>query len=215
DYYHVGVIGYGATVGTRFVGHLASKELSPISLIANSPTRIEERSKKIDDGAGGLIDQTIKFPIWFDPIADGGTPMCQALGQAKTIIQNWINDHQTCFPPILINITDGEATDGDPTEIANDIRAIASLDGNTLLFNVHVSSQKASPIEFPDHEGGLPDEYARRLFRMSSTLPTHLQNAARQEGYRILEASKGFVFNADIVSVIRFLDIGTRPSNLR
>ena len=27
--------------------------------------------------------------------------------------------------------------------------------------------------------------------------------------------ARGFVFNADIVAVIRFLDIGTRPSNLR
>jgi len=50
---------------------------------------------------------------------------------------------------------------------------------------------------------------------MSSILPTHIQNAAKQEGYNITETSRGFVFNADIVSVIRFLDIGTRPSNLR
>jgi hypothetical protein len=31
----------------------------------------------------------------------------------------------------------------------------------------------------------------------------------------ITETSRGFAFNADMVSLIRFLDIGTRPSNLR
>jgi hypothetical protein len=31
----------------------------------------------------------------------------------------------------------------------------------------------------------------------------------------VSDGMRGFVFNADIVSVIRFLDIGTRPSNLR
>lgn len=215
DYYHIGVIGYGATVGSGFSGHLSAQDLSPISLIANSPSRIEERTKKVDDGAGGLVDQTIKFPIWFDPAADGGTPMCQALDRAKSIIQNWINGHPSCFPPIVINITDGEATDGDPTEKAEEIKRLSNVDGNVLVFNIHVSSHNAIPIEFPDKEDGLPDQFAKLLFRMSSILPTHIQNAAKQEGFRISEATRGFVFNADMVSLIRFLDIGTRPSNLR
>lgn len=215
DYYHIGVIGYGATVGSGFSGHLAGQDLSPISMIANSPSRIEERTKKVDDGAGGLVDQTIKFPIWFDPVADGGTPMCQALDRAKSIIQNWINGHPSCFPPIVINITDGEATDGDPTEKAEELKRLSNVDGNVLVFNIHLSSHNAIPIEFPDKEDGLPDQFAKLLFRMSSVLPTHIQNAAKQEGFRISEATRGFVFNADLVSLIRFLDIGTRPSNLR
>jgi len=215
DYYHVGVIGYGASVGSAFAGSLAGKDLIPISQVANSPTRIEERTKKVEDGAGGLVDQVIKFPIWFDPIANGETPMCRALEQAKAIVEGWITQHPSCFPPIVINITDGEATDGDPSNIANEIKSLASSDGNVLLFNVHLSSQRANPIEYPDSDDALPDEFARLLFSMSSILPTHIQNAAKQEGYHISEASRGFVFNADIVSVIRFLDIGTRPSNLR
>lgn len=215
DYYHVGVIGYGASVGSGFVGPLTGMNLAPISQIANSPTRIEERSKKVDDGAGGLVDQTVKFPIWFDPIANGGTPMCQALAQASTIIQDWISQHPSCFPPIVINITDGEATDGNPSNAASEIRGLSSSDGNVLLFNVHLSSQRSNPIEFPDSDTELPDEFARLLFNMSSNLPTHIQNAAKQEGYHVSETSRGFVFNADIISVIRFLDIGTRPSNLR
>jgi hypothetical protein len=45
---------------------------------------------------------------------------------------------------------------------------------------------------------------------MSSVLPPPLQDAARGEGFRVEEGTRGFVFNADLVSVIRFLDIGTR-----
>lgn len=215
DYYHVGVIGYGATVKSGFTFNISEDLLAPISLIANSPLRIEERSKKVDDGAGGLVDQTIKFPIWFDPIANGGTPMCQVLTEAKNVITSWLNEHPNCFPPIVINITDGEATDGNPQLNANDIKEMASTDGNVLLFNVHISSKNTSPIEFPDSLENLPDEFAKLLFEMSSLLPAHIQSAAKQEGYKISEISRGFVFNADIVSIIRFLDIGTRPSNLR
>ena len=107
DYFYVGVIGYGATVGPSFSGSLAGKELVAVSEIANSPARIEERVKKVDDGAGGLVDQKVKFPIWFEPTANGGTPMCQALGNAKSILQKWMGQHPNSFPSVVIHITDG------------------------------------------------------------------------------------------------------------
>ncbi len=215
DYYHVGVIGYGTTIGSAFIGALAGKELAPISEIATMPARVEERTKKVDDGVGGLVDQTIKFPIWFDPIADGGTPMCQALSRAQGILSGWLKKYPDCFPPIAINITDGESTDGDPASAANGIKSLASSDGNVLLFNVHVSSQRAMPIEFPDSETGLPDQYAHLLFRISSPLPDYMRSIAQQEGIAVSDGTRGFVFNGNMVSVIKFLDIGTRPSNLR
>ena len=74
DYYHVGLIGYGKAVGPGFAGAIAGREMVPISEIAESPARLEERTKKIPDGAGGLIEQTVRVPVWLDPIADGGTP---------------------------------------------------------------------------------------------------------------------------------------------
>jgi hypothetical protein len=187
----------------------------PISQIANNPIRIEDRTQKVSDGAGGLVQQTVKFPIWFDPEANGGTPMCQAIRLARNSLQEWVGAHPDSFPPIVFNITDGEATDGDPAEEAGSIRQLATNDGGVLLFNIHVSSQAGKAVEFPDREEDLPDDFARALFRMASTLPPHLQDAARGEGYKVSEASRGFVFNADAVSVIQFLDIGTRPANLR
>lgn len=215
DYYDVGVIGYGQKVGPAFGGSLAGRDLAPISEIADNPERVEERTRKIDDGAGGLVDQTVKFPVWFDAVAKGGTPMCQAMGCAEATLSNWISGHAASFPPIVINITDGESTDGEPTAPAEKLKALATDDGNALLFNVHLSSQRATPIEFPDDATQLPDKYAQLLFDISSPLPSHMRSAAAAEGYAVTDGSRGFVFNADIVSVIRFLDIGTRPSNLR
>lgn len=215
DYYHVGVIGYGNNVGPAFSGPLSGKELAPVSEIANAPARIEERTRKVDDGTGGLVDQSIKFPVWFDAVANGGTPMRQALSCAQGILAGWIAQHSDGFPPIVINITDGESTDGDPTQPAEAITSLATSDGNTLLFNVHLSSQRAEPVQFPDGEAELPDQYAKLLFRMSSPLPDFMRSVAQQEGFPVGDGARGFVFNADMVSVIQFLDIGTRPSNLR
>jgi len=215
DYFHVGVIGYGAQVGPAFSGALAGQQLVPISQVGNSPARVEQRNKKLPDGAGGLVDQTVRFPIWFEPVANGGTPMSQALGQAKSILENWLTQHPNCFPPIVINITDGEATDGDPTNAADEVRKLKSSDGEVLLFNIHCSSQKAQPVVFPNSDAGLPDKFAQQLFRLSSALPPQMASVARNEGLNANEGAKGFVFNAGMVEVIKALDIGTRPSTLR
>jgi uncharacterized protein YegL len=215
DYYDVGVIGYGAAVGPAFSGPLSGKELVPIGEVANQPARVEERTKKVDDGAGGLIDQSIKFPVWFEAIASGGTPMCQAMGRAQSILGRWVTEQPTSFPPIVINITDGQATDGDPAAAANALKDLKTEDGQILLFNIHVSSRPASPIEFPSDESRLPDDYAKHLFRMSSLLPDYMKSIAMEEGIPIGDSPRGFVFNGDMVSVIRFLDIGTRPTSLR
>src|SRR5579872_3354196 len=137
DYFNVGVIGYGNRVGPGFGGSLAGRELVPISDVGNMPARVDERVKKSDDGTGGILEQKIRMPIWFDPIAEGGTPMCNALAQAHTIVQRWLSQHPDSFPPVVIHITDGESTDGDPEQLMKALTGLMSSDGNTLLFNIH------------------------------------------------------------------------------
>lgn len=215
DYFHIGIVGYGQSVGSAWGGALAGREVVPISEIGNNPARIEERSKKVDDGAGGLLEQKVKFPIWFDPIANGGTPMCQALNYAKTILTKWVGEHPNGYPPLVIHITDGESTDGDPSAVADAVKSLQTSDGAALLFNLHLSATNSSPITFPDSDGALPDQYAKMLFGMSSVMPSQMRSLAAGDGFAVGEASRGYVFNADLISLIQFLDIGTRPSNLR
>jgi hypothetical protein len=141
--------------------------------------------------------------------------MCQALTLAHDVLARWLPEHPDSFPPIVINITDGEATDGNPSTAAAALRNLAGSDGNVLLFNIHLSSKGARPIEFPDTTANLPDQHAQQMFELSSLLTPTMRAIAEGEGYTVSEGSRGFVFNADMVSVIKFLDIGTRPSNLR
>lgn len=216
NYYFVGVIGYGTQVCSAFKGTLGGRELVPISDIAHFPLRIEERTKLTDDGLGGLIKQTVKFPIWLDATAEGKTPLCTTLIYAQEIIKAWLAEHPDCFPPIVINMTDGAATDGNPLLPAKNLRNLASNGGNVLFFNIHFSSQIAQPIEFPDNEAILPNKYAVQLFRMSSLLPSYMREiAAKEYTIPVSEHTRGFTFHADMVAVIKFLDIGTRPSHFR
>lgn len=215
DYYDVGVISYGRQVEPALVGELAGRALASISAVANHPARIEERKSQEDDGDGGLSEVSVRFPVWFDAKAAGATPMCEALKLAHTTLQKWVTEHPYSFPPIVINITDGESTDGDPVADASALRALETQDGHVLLFNCHISGTAGEATLFTDTEEGLPDQYAKLLFTMSSELPPAIRESAEREGFEVSEQTRGFAFNADLVELIRFLDIGTRPSNLR
>lgn len=212
NYFFIGAIGYGLTVGPAFTGSFSGKDLVPISELADTPTRVEERTKREDDGAGGVLERSIRFPIWFDPIANGQTPMCVAFQKAQSILQQWLNDpaHRDCYPPIVINITDGEATDGDPSFNAESMKQLSTDDGNVLLFNIHVSSSSVlTPIFYPNEENELPDAYAKLLFRMSSQLTEKMKEDINASGIQIKDNSRAFVFNADITAMIKALETGT------
>jgi hypothetical protein len=220
DYFHVGVIGYGERVQplvTPAESVDGGAGLIPISALADRPKRMEERVKSVATAGGEEKEQRVKFPIWFDPHAKNGTPMCQALDLAAQQVRDWIDRHPSSFPPVVMNVTDGEATDGDPLQYAQQLRSFATDDGEVLLFNVHLSESEAPAVELPSSRDELPRdaEYAEDLFQMSSTLPFQMRSAAENEGYRVDLDTRGFIFNADPVALVKFLEIGTRPSNLR
>jgi hypothetical protein len=215
DYFHIAVLGYGRHVGPALGGPLEGRPIVSVSDIAQSPLRIEDRMQKVSDGIGGLVDQVVKFPVWLDPHSDNGTPMCAALQLAHELLDQWTAGHPDAFPPVVINVSDGEGNDGNPLEQAHSLTSLSTSDGNVLLFNVHLSAQHGQPIEFPGSPDGLPDAFAKTLFQISSVLPPGLQDVARAEGYAVNDSTRGFTFQADPVAVIKFLDIGTRPANLR
>lgn len=215
EYFDIGVIGYGQMVGQVLQGTLAGRDFVPISQIAFNPVRLENRNKKVADGAGGLVEQSFQFPVWLDPVHNGATPMCEALRRAKVAVETWAGGHFNSYPPTVIHVTDGESTDGDPSGLAQEIRSISTNDGPACLYNLHLSSTAAKPITFPGSETELPDQFARLLFGMSTPLPERIRSEAGAEGYAVSDGSRGFAFNADLVEAIRFIDIGTRVSGLR
>lgn len=208
-YFDVAVIGYGGQVAPALGGNLAGRDLVPIVDIGEYPLRVEERTRKVDDGVGGLIEQKVRFPVWFEARATGGTPMCAALEYARKLLAGWIAQHPDSFPPIVLNITDGESTDGDPRPAAMALTALSTTDGHVTLYNAHISALSSKAVVFPDQPTGLPDVYAEVLFEMSSRLPHVALVNATAKGHQLSDGARGFVFNAQPTELIEFLDIGT------
>ncbi|MDO4636956.1 MAG: VWA domain-containing protein [Lautropia sp.] len=216
DYFEIGVIGYGGHgIDNGFSGPLGACVLNSVSAIEQNPTRIEDRKKKMDDGAGGIVETSMKFPVWFEPRANGGTPMRAALTKAAEEVAVWCDAHPESYPPTILHVTDGESGDGDPEEIATNLGQLRTNDGSVIVMNIHVSALASDTIKFPSSESGLPDSYAKALFRMSSVFPPHIAAFAKDKGYAVSPESRGYMFNAEAAELVDFFDIGTRASQLR
>ena len=226
DYFHIGVIGYNTDQAANPIltsalpGTTSDQPFLMISQVAANAQIVERQVKEID-GAGGLVEVTRQIAMWLQPKAELGTPMITALQAASSALETWVSEHPDSFPPIVINVSDGAATDGeakDQEEMARRLTGLSTTDGNALLFNVHLSAIAANPIQYPDSVDHLPrdDEYAQTMFQMSSLLPEASRSHASSLELQVTENSRGYVFNSNAVALVQFLDIGTRAaSNLQ
>ncbi|MCY2964505.1 MAG: VWA domain-containing protein, partial [Planctomycetota bacterium] len=197
-------------------GPLARDGFIPISEIEANPLRLDNKMKKMyDEETAEVQEIPVQVPVWVDPVARGGTPMCAVLSDAYYKLEGWIADHPDCFPPIVVHITDGEAQDGDPIEFAEPLRSLATTNGEVLLFNCSLSMLAADKILFPSSLESVPEKLAMDLFKMSSPLPEPIFQQASKE-FTLSPGARAFVFNADAVALVQFLEMGTKaPPNLR
>ena len=216
DRVFISLIGYGGKGGNS-VDDLRSDYLSKF---ADVPLRIEKIKKKVPDGAGGLVEVEEEMPIFLEPIANGLTPMGDALSFAKQLIEGWIQKKPDNPAPIIINVSDGMPYNGNqstPTEemdktitAANNIMAITTNDGNPLIFNAHIGEGIGKKIELAENESELGgDEMAQILFKISSKVPDAYKAAAIKQELNVKDSSKGFVSNADPETLIKFINFGS------
>jgi hypothetical protein len=205
-YFDIGVWSYGLSVQPAFGSDLIS-----ISQVNDRAKRMETRRRRVPDGAGGVYEEEMPFPIWFDPAANGMTPMHAAFSAIVPPLQGWLAEHQGSFPPIVINLTDGAYTDSSPAPVARQIMQMSTADGNVLVFNCHISNQAGASVQFPsDRQAGALTGLARELYDISSPMPEPMRQEASNKGYQLEPGARGYAFNADLVTMVDFLEIGTR-----
>ena len=166
DYFSISIVSYGSEiVRTPWQGGLSGKTIVTTSELDAQPARIEARLERVPDGTGAYRDLTINVPVYIDPAAGGSTPMCKALFNAFNLCKWWVGKHPDGFPPIVLNLTDGEATDGDPAIGAKNLVSLATTNGNVLLFNLHVSAEGGAAQLYPSSDAELTNDSPSACFR--------------------------------------------------
>lgn len=199
--FEIAIIGYGKDsnlVQSAWEGQLSNKWVVSIKNIFEYP-----------------LGQENDKPIWIKPYAVSNTPMTKAFENAKRLCNDWINwgNHRDCHPPIIINITDGAATDSgwNDSSLRKEVEQIKHLGtnyGNVNILNIHISSSSGDKLLFPN-EVNKNDRFANLLFEISTPLNENMVRLAQQKGYNIQNNARGYVFNGSASDLINFLNIGT------
>ena len=202
DRCRVSLIGYGERVHSVVDGMISDLHASPIE-----EKKVE---RLIPDGAGGVVPIEANIPIWLRPQANNGTPMHTAFERAAEIVEQWCTEWPDNFPPIVFNITDGEAADPILTvDVARTVMNLRTTDGNVLVFNVHIANS-GSEVIFPhDKVQFSQDPSAEFLFSISSDLPDVLREEALNHGFSPQPNAKCFGHNVTEVGLTKILEFGT------
>jgi hypothetical protein len=220
-YYDIAVIGYGTSAYSGWTGALEGRDFVSPEELRDNPckkiiTREEKRTRK------GIVVKEVEKVQWIEPRHDGSwTHVHEAFDRAKCLLERWMDEHhdKDCYPPTIINITDGEfngATKDEVLQQANELKSMFTNDGNVILFNIHFTANKSNeevvcPIKKSELNG---NTYAETLFDMSSLLP--LRYNADIDKY-LNDSRHGrhvaMGVNADATTLIKLMDIGT-PTNI-
>jgi hypothetical protein len=214
-YFYVGIYGYGLRpraggegVESALPEPLASRGIVPLPELADQPLGVREEPS-ID-----AMARPSRVPVWVAPEAGYRTPMCAAMAIAGAHVYEWAKAFPNSFPPIVINITDGLVTDNpyqgaDLAGWASRLTTIGTRDGQALVLNAFLSASQAPMTSFPPSAANLPAP-GPDLFSISSELPEPMIRNALASNIDVKPGARGFVFNADLAMLVRFLEIGTR-----
>ena len=105
DYFHVGVVAYGGEEARNgFQGALDGEALHAVSRLAEAPLRVETRAKKIAGPDGEVAEQSVRFPIWFEPRSQGKTAMCAGLNATIGILERWRDAHPSALEHVVMSV---------------------------------------------------------------------------------------------------------------
>ena len=215
NYYDIAVVGYSDDEVRMLLsedGFVSVKSLA--ERIPEAATISFEES--MPDKTTALVKHHIH--PWIEPKAEGNTPMYEALLRIREMVEEWCEQEQNrqSFPPIVFNITDGEASDCDDNELryaADMLRRTGTEDGQTLLINIHLSTDLSLPsMIFPMAEELLSaNRYARLLAECSSLMP---ESFNAEIGELKISAStppyRGMGYNASVIELLSIINIGSR-----
>ncbi len=220
-YYDIAVIGYGKDAYSGWNGTLEGRDFVSPEELRNNPYKKITTKKELFTRKGTIVKE-VEEEQWVEAQNDGNwTRMDKAFDKAKDLLIRWMETHhdQDCYPPTVINITDGEfngTTKEHMLDLANEIKSMFTNDGNVILFNIHITPDNAPALTFPVEKAELhSNSYGITLCEMSSLLPLRYNQpiSAIRKDRNTTDRHFGMAVNADMSTLIQLMDIGT-PTNI-
>ena len=163
---------------------------------------------------------------WVVPVANGRTPMTLAFQGARQYLEAFFDDSERwdqfkqSTPPIILNVTDGEANefdDDDWQSLSDEVERIWRLKTpqsfSPLVFHVHLSGtggdHQSRRMALPTEPAGL-DRFGQNLFRLASQVPDSWVRSSSMQERPISAGAVGLITNASPADLMDILTVVSR-----
>ena len=215
-YYDIALVGYSGEKVYSLLGN--ELDLYPITALAGREVRRTTYALNYNTIHCGVQQFKESVSLWVEPCSQGATPMYKMITKVTELVKRWCakEENRESFPPIVINITDGEASDANYEMLriaAKNLKSTGTQDGNTIFANIHISSDtNHPPILFPNsRDVPLAIRQAHLMMDMSSIMPeTFHHDICKYSSSRSQPPYIAMSYNASMSELVVMLNIGTR-----
>ena len=172
--------GSGADIGCRWAGSLKGKRFVSTAALAEAPLAVETRVRKVP-AASGVLEESIKFPIWYAPQLGGGIFPVLGYGYCRHLVVAGVAPQVAWSrPPLVISFV-GDLLSQQVEIAVERVQSLVTPGGSPLVFHVHLGGPAASrPVVYPSNDVHLPPGPPCDVFRWSSVLPEYMIVALRK-----------------------------------
>lgn len=219
-YYDIALLGYSGTSVYSLLGD--ELKMVPITELAVRKVRRMHYALSYNTINRGRLPMHEEVSMWVEPRAQGNTPMFRMITTVTQMVEEWCarEENRDSFPPLVFNVTDGEASDGSADMLRSASRALkqtATNDGNTLFVNVHITANtNHAPVIFPNiYEVPISIRQAHLLADISSIMPEQFHRYIGECRHSFARPPYiAMSYNASMSELVAMLNIGSRTLNM-
>ena len=199
----------GADVGCRWSGPLEGLRFVSSWHLAENPVMIETRVRKLPvPNTSGMLEETIRFPIWYVPKLGGGIFPVIGYGYCQHLVLSGVTSRTPWVkPPLVISFVG----DWMSQQVELAVERVLNLDspaGPPVLMHVHLGGiGSGRPVLYPSTDRHMTTDPQKVLYRWSSTLPDYMLAKLRQAHVSVVPGARTMIYNATVADLIRMLSL--------
>jgi hypothetical protein len=202
----VAIVGYRSDGdGQADVGARLSAVSSGADFVSSTDlpgmARVEQRTRKAPQPDGSLREESVSFPVWYEPSLGVKAPQIAAFNFCRDLVNR--RTAERGGRGIVVHVFTGASSDGNPQRVIDEM---LSAPGGPIMVQCHVASSSALvTTAFPSKQAFVASGMARDLFSRSSEIPEAFRDFVKSFKVPIQAGARGLVHNAKMGDLYRCL----------
>jgi hypothetical protein len=198
----------GPLVQTTFGGALAGRAVVPDTDLPAGALRVEDVSRQVSNGIGGLVQVTRKRPVFVELEPTVPVDPKPGFAAVKDLVTRWQADHPSSIvSPIVLHLTRGRF---EPSRINEAVGQLHDL-GNVGLYHLIVTESPHPSLAYVADPEKTQSAELRKLWELSS--PLQGRQTLSEKGPAVSPDSRGIVINGKFDLLMDAIHEALKPAD--